>query len=486
MLATAELLANGRVVPWLIDGRWEAPSGAAALDVTNPATCEPIGRIAYGQATDAVSAADAAAAAFPSWADRSPAQRAEILQRASEILAARAAAIGDLLSVETGKRRSEAVGEVNFSASYLRWFAAAARQPHGELLSPEDPTRRHLSLTRPLGVVASLTPWNFPVSIQARKVAAALAAGCTIVARASEKAPLAVAEFFRALQDAGLPPGVVNLVQGPASACAEALLGHAAVRMITFTGSTPVGSALMASASRRIVRCALELGGDAPFIIFADANIDAAVSGLLTAKFRNNGQSCIAANRVLVERPVFAEVASRLAAATSAMTVGDPSARIEPDLGPLIDEARVRAVGELVEEALAGGARWLGDSPEIPPGPCYSRPGFLTHIPEGAGLATSEVFGPVSGMFAFDGEEEALSIANNTEMGLAGYFYTRDVSRVWRMSERLEVGIVGVNHPLPSVAFAPMGGVKQSGLGREGARQGLEEFLDTRYVSLGL
>jgi len=486
MLATTELLAAGKPAPWLIGGSWEVPTGATSVAVTNPATNQPVGWIAYAGATPTAAAADAAAAAFPEWADTSPGQRATILQRASEILSSRAAEIGELLSAETGKRRSEAVGEVNFSASYLRWFASAAREPHGQLLSPEDPSRRHLTLTRPVGVVASLTPWNFPVSIQARKVAAALAAGCSVVARASEKAPLAVAELFRALVDAGLPPGVVNLVQGPASECTDALLAQRALRMVTFTGSTPVGSRLMAAASARIVRCALELGGDAPFIVFADADLDAALDGLMTAKFRNNGQSCIAANRVLVEAPIFEEFTSRLAATCSAMSVGDPATNPEPDLGPLIDTARVKAVQELVDEAVSGGARWLGDSPDIPTGASYCRPGFLTDVPAGCGLATTEVFGPVAAVLAFDGDDEALAIANDTDLGLAGYFYTRDVSRVWRMSEQLEVGIVGVNHPLPSVAFAPMGGVKHSGLGREGARAGLEEFLDTRYVSLGL
>ncbi len=486
MLATTELLGTGKPAPWLVDGRWEAPTGATSVTVTNPATNQPVGRIAYAGAPQTAAAVDAAAAAFPAWADTAPGQRAAVLQRASEILASRAGEIGELLSAETGKRRSEAVGEVNFSASYLRWFASAVREPHGHLLSPEDPSRRHLTLTRPVGVVASLTPWNFPVSIQARKVAAALAAGCSVVARASEKAPLAVAELFRALDDAGVAPGAVNLVQGPASECTDALLAHPAVRVVTFTGSTPVGSRLMAAASARIVRCALELGGDAPFIIFADADIDAAVEGLMTAKFRNNGQSCIAANRVLVERPVFEEVASRLAAACSAMSVGDPATNPEPDLGPLIDTARVGAVRELVDEAVSGGARWLGDSPDVPEGASFYRPGFLTDVPAGCALARTEVFGPVAAVVAFDGEDEALALANDTDLGLAGYFYTRDVSRVWRMSERLEVGIVGVNHPLPSVAFAPMGGVKHSGLGREGARAGLEEFLDTRYVSLGL
>lgn len=486
MLKTSELLAAGQVVPHWIGGQWLSSPDGQTIPVMSPATGDALGSLSYGGRDEAVAAADAADGAFDSWASRPARHRADILRRAADLLDARADDIGRLLAAETGKRVAEGVGETKLSAEYLRWFADAVRQPHGEVLTPEDPLRRHMTITSPIGVTVSLTPWNFPISIQARKVAPALAAGCTVVARASEKAPLAVLELFRALEDAGLPPGVANVVHGPAGEQSEALLAHRAVRMLTFTGSTAVGTRLMGLAAGRIVRCALELGGDAPFIIFADADLDAAVGGLLTAKFRNNGQSCIGANRVFIERAVFDEVASRLAEATSRLRVGDPLGRADPDVGPLIDADRVAAVGTLVDEALGSGARWLGDAPSIPDGACFTRPGFLADVPSDVGLATTEVFGPVAGLFAFDDEDEVVARANDTEMGLAGYVYTCDFSRLWRMGERLELGILGCNHPLPSVAFAPMGGVKQSGLGREGASQGLDEFLQTHYLSIGL
>ncbi|MHB1712335.1 MAG: NAD-dependent succinate-semialdehyde dehydrogenase [Acidimicrobiales bacterium] len=486
MLETSAFLSAGRPVPQWIGGEWIGATGALSIPVMNPATGEMLGRLSYGGRDEASAAANAAAEAFPSWSGRPARQRADILRRAADLLASRADEIGRLLAAETGKRVPEAVGETNFAAEYLRWFAEETRRPQGQVLTSEDPTRRQLTLTRPVGVAACLTPWNFPISIQARKVAPALAAGCTVVARASEKAPLAVLELFRALEDAGLPPGVANVIHGPAGEQSEVLLAHPAVRMVSFTGSTAVGTQLMSLASSRIVRCALELGGDAPFIIFADADIDAAVEGLLIAKFRNNGQSCIGANRVFVERSILQEVADRLAAATSHFSVGDPLGQDDPDVGPLIDIDRVAAVGALVDEALDAGARWLGEGPRIPRGPCYTRPGFLVDVPAEVGMATTEVFGPVSGLFPFDTEDEVIVRSNTTEMGLAGYVYTRCQARSWRMAERMEVGILGINHPLPSVAFAPLGGVKQSGIGREGAHQGLEEFTDTRYVSIGL
>lgn len=486
MIKTCEIISSGQAVPQWIGGEWIQAATGDTLEVINPANCEPLGELSYGGSTEAISAADAAAEAFPGWSGLPARKRSDILQFAADLLASRAGEIGSLLSAETGKRLPEAVGEINFAAEYLRWFAEEARRPAGHVLTSEDPTRRQLTLSRPVGVAACLTPWNFPVSIQARKVAPALAAGCTVVARASEKAPLAVLELFRALQDAGLPPGVANVIHGPAGEQAEALLAHPAVRVVSFTGSTSVGAHLMELASKRIVRCALELGGDAPFIIFADSDIDAAVEGLMIAKFRNNGQSCIAANRVFVQSSILAKLSERLAAATSSLAVGDPLDKPHVDLGPLIDTSRVAAVQTLVDEAVDAGARWLGPSPEMPKGLCFSRPGFLVEVPDKVGLATTEVFGPVSALFPFDTENEVIERANDTEMGLAGYVYTRDQARSWRMAERLEVGILGINHPLPSSAFAPLGGVKQSGIGREGAHQGLEEFTDIRYVSIGL
>ncbi len=485
-LVTTELISSGATLPMLIGGEWRVSDDSEVKGVTNPATLDLVARISYGGASQAKEACDAASAAFPAWAATSTRGRSDILISASELIAERAKEIGELLSIETGKALNEAIGEVKFSAEYFKWVAEEIRRPRGEVFALEDPTRRQMTISRPIGVVASLTPWNFPVSIQARKLAPALAAGCSVVARPSEKAPIAVSELFRALVDAGVPDGVVNMIYGPASEQSYALIEHPSLRAISFTGSTPVGSSLMRLASERILRCALELGGDAPFIIFADADLDAAIEGLFIAKFRNNGQSCIAANRVFVEREVFDEVVDRIAERTSSLRVGDPMSGQPIDIGPLIDQSRVRDVSGMVSEALSKGATFIGDPPIIPDGPNYIRPGFLKEVPMDCRLARDEVFGPVAGVFPFDSELAAIRMANDTEMGLAGYAYSRDSSRIFRIAEGLNVGILGLNHPLPSVAYAPMGGVKRSGLGREGAHLGLEEFMETTYLSIGV
>ncbi|MEV4645071.1 NAD-dependent succinate-semialdehyde dehydrogenase [Saccharopolyspora sp. NPDC049357] len=467
----------------LIDGRWSDPTNRRA--VTNPVDGSVVGHVGYGGAAEATAAADAAAAAFPDWADTPGRARADILLRAAELIRERAPEIGALLAREAGKRLPEAVGEIGFSAEYFRWFAEEVRRPAGVVHPHEAANRRHLSIHRPAGVVASLTPWNFPCSIQARKLAPALAAGCTVVARVSEKAPLAATEMIRCLQDAGLPAGVINLVHGPASEITDAYLAHPAVRVVSFTGSTSVGRSIMQKAGERIVRPLLELGGNAPFIVFEDADLDAAVEGAMLAKFRNTGQSCIGANRFLVHTDVEHEFTTRLAAAIDAMSIGDGTADPVPDLGPCIDEARVSAMRALVDEALAAGAKKVTRDFDLP-GSAFAAPAILTDVPDHVGLAREEVFGPVAGIFPFRTEQEALDLANATEMGLAAYFYTRDQARVWRVAEHLDNGIVGINNALPSVAFAPMGGTKQSGLGREGAATGLEEFEEVRYLSLGV
>ncbi len=468
----------------LIDGRWEAHD--EIVDVTNPADGSVAGQLSWGGPDDASRAADAAATAFEGWSDLPARSRADILRAAGDLMADRAEQIGRLLALEAGKRLPEAVGEVAFSAEYFRWFAEESRRPAGEVLPHEAPHRRHLTITRPVGVVASLTPWNFPCSIQARKLAPALAAGCTVVARVSEKAPLAVSELVRCLVDAGVPAGVVNLVHGPARAVTQALLDHRAVRAVSFTGSTEVGREIMASAARRVVRPLLELGGDAAFIVFEDADLDAAVEGAMLAKFRNTGQSCIAANRFVVHESVYEEFTHRLTQEIDAMTVGDGLAEPLPDLGPVIDQSRVEAVQGMVDAAVMAGATRLTRSFELPTTGTYVAPALLADVPADAALSCSEVFGPVAAVFSFRDDDEAIERANATEMGLAGYFWSRDIGRVWRMAERLEVGIVGANNALPTVCFAPMGGVKQSGLGREGASAGLAEFQDVRYLSLGL
>ena len=465
----------------LIDGIWETPD--ATLDVLTPADGSLAGTIGWGTPADAVRAADAAARAFPTWSALPARRRADLLLEAARLIGERADEIGRLLAREAGKRLPEAVAEVSFSAEYFRWFAEEVRRPQGEVLTPEVSGRRHLTLRRPAGVVASLTPWNFPCSIPARKLAPALAAGCTVVSRVSEKAPLAVTEMIRCLTDAGLPPGVVNLVHGPARELTRALLHHPAVRVVSFTGSTEVGREIMATAADRVVHPLLELGGNAAFTVFDDADLDAAIEGALLAKFRNTGQSCVAANRFLVQDGVYDEFVSRLVARVDAMTIGDGLADPCPDLGPVIDEERVAAVGAMVEQALDKGARLLTRERELPAAGTYVAPALLDDVPDDVDLACREVFGPVAAVFRFHDEEEALARANATETGLAGYVWSRDAARCWRMTERCATGILGINDPLPSVAFAPMGGVRQAGLGREGGAMGLEEFQDVRYIA---
>jgi len=467
----------------LIDGRWV--EGAERRPVHDPADGSEVGTLAVGSGSEPGSAADAAARAASSWGDLPARSRSKMLLAAADLVDERSEDLGLLLAREAGKRLPEAVGEVRFSAEYFRWFAEEARRPHGAVHPHEAVGRRHLSVRRPAGVVACLTPWNFPCSIQARKLAPALAAGCTVVARVSEKAPLAVTEMIRCLVDAGVPDGVVNLVHGRAAAVTEALMAHPAVRVVSFTGSTDVGQLVMRQAAGRVVRPLLELGGNAPFIVFEDADLDAAVEGAMLARFRNTGQSCIGANRFLVHRDIMDEFASRFASQVDAMTIGPGAVPDPPDLGPCIDAERVAAVTQLVDEAEAAGARRLTRRRELPDGGAFCEPALLTDVPTGCGLATTEIFGPAAGLFPFSDEREAMELANATEMGLAGYVYTRDQGRVWRVADVLDTGIIGVNDPLPSVAFAPMGGTKQSGIGREGGAAGLEEFQQTRYLAIG-
>jgi succinate-semialdehyde dehydrogenase/glutarate-semialdehyde dehydrogenase len=465
-----------------IDGLWQPVNRGTALEVQNPANGQILGRIAEAGRDEAVAAADAAGRAFHQWADLPARTRLDLLHRVAALLEGKTERMAYLLAQETGKRLPEAVAEVRFAAEYFRWFAEQGRRPRGELIPNEVAGRRHWTDQQAAGVAVCLTPWNFPVSIQARKLAPALAAGCTTVSRPSEKAPLSVIELFRCLHEAGIPPGVANLVCGPPSEITEALLTHTAVRVVSFTGSTQVGSLVMRLAADRIVRPLLELGGDAPFIVFEDADLERAVEGATVAKFRNNGQSCIAANRFLVQESVYEEFTRLFAKRVGSMSMGDPVHEPIPDLGPVIDAERRAALEAIVAQAESGGARRVTSERSLPSKGSFVVPQLLVDVPEDADLGCREVFGPVCGVFPFTTEEEAVARANGTDMGLAGYVYTKDLARAWRMSEALELGILGLNQSLPSVAFAPMGGVKQSGLGREGGHHGLEEFLQVKYV----
>ncbi|MGW5240194.1 NAD-dependent succinate-semialdehyde dehydrogenase [Monashia sp. NPDC004114] len=467
----------------LIDGSWV--DTGARREVLSPVDGSVIGHLAYDGPELATEAADAAASAFPAWSGLTARQRATVLHAAADLIDSRGSTIALLLARESGKLLSDATAEVRLSADYFRWFAEEIRRPHGSLYPQENPQVRHLSLHSPAGVVLSLTPWNFPCSIQARKLAPALAAGCTVVARVSEKCPLAVTEMIACLHDAGVPHGVINLVHGPAGATTSTLLEHPAVRVVTFTGSTPVGRSIMAQAAARVVRPLLELGGDAPFIVMPDADLDAAVSGAMLAKFRNNGQSCIAANRFFVHDDVFDEFVGRMAKQVDAMTLGDPAGDPAPDLGPLIDEARGAEVSAIVQDALDQGGRLATQDRETPGG-SFCAPGLVVDAPDTCRLAREEVFGPAAGVFRFTDTADVVRRANDTEMGLAAYLYTRDVSRAATLTAQLQAGIIGLNHALPTATFAPMGGVKQSGLGREGGAFGLAEFQEVTYVAMGV
>ncbi|HKU11101.1 MAG TPA: NAD-dependent succinate-semialdehyde dehydrogenase [Sinomonas sp.] len=468
----------------LIAGHWE-PSGTTRR-VLDPGLGTSVGEVSWSGGAEAARAADSAAKAFGDWGRTTPRRRADVLRDAADLLADRKKGIARTLAREAGKLLPEAEAEINFSVEYLRWFSEESRRVNGSVLAPEAPGRRHLAVRRPAGVALSLTPWNFPVSIQARKLAPMLAAGCTVVARVSEKAPLAATELFRALVDAGVPDGVVNLVHGPAREITAELLDHPAVRIMSFTGSTGVGSALMARGAARIVKPLLELGGNAPFIVFDDADLDAAVEGAVVAKLRNTGQSCVAANRFLVHESIAEEFGARLASRFDSLTVGHgvPETGNElPGLGPVIDAERARSVRALVEDAVERGGKPLTSTRAVPGEGSYVAPVLVADLPADAPLLTTEVFGPAAGIVRFRTEEEALTLANSTEMGLAAYVWTSSPARAWTFGEELEAGIIGINDAVPSVAFAPMGGVKQSGLGREGASEGIEEFLDTRYVA---
>ncbi|TFC63822.1 NAD-dependent succinate-semialdehyde dehydrogenase [Cryobacterium sp. TMT2-4] len=468
----------------LINGVWDSTSDTK--DVMDPADGSTVGRVAWGSALDATRAADSASAAFDNWSLTTGRMRADLLHAAADLLAERREEIALTLAREAGKRLPEAQGEVDFSVEYFRWFAEEARRPSGSVIPPEATGRRHFSSHHPLGVAVSLTPWNFPVSIQARKIAAMLAAGCTVVGRVAEKAPLAVTALYQVLTDVGFPAGVVNLVHGPSRELTAALLEHPAVRAVSFTGSTQVGSQIMALASRRIVRPLLELGGNAPFIVCADADLDDAIEGALLGRLRNTGQSCVAANRFLVHESVIDEFGTRLAARFDAMSIGHGvpvDGGPVPDLGPMIDDERVTAVRSMIDDAVDRGGRLLTTRTEVPAHGAFLAPALVRDAPANSALAQDEVFGPAAAITSFSDDAEALRQANATEMGLAAYVWTSNAARAWKFSDRLEAGIVGINDPLPSVAFAPMGGTKQSGLGREGSSAGMEEFQETRYVA---
>jgi succinate-semialdehyde dehydrogenase/glutarate-semialdehyde dehydrogenase len=467
-----------------IDGDWRQGSERTTLPVEDPATGEILCEVADATPGDAMAALDAAAVAQPSWARASPQQRANVLGRACREMSSRADELALILTLEGGKPLAESRGEIAYAAEYLRFFAGEALRLGGAYGPSPDGQGRVLVMRQPVGPCLVIVPWNFPLVMAARAIAPALAAGCTLVVKSSRQTPLSTIAVADVLERAGLPPGVLNVVVSSSSAAVTTpLIEDPRLRKLTFTGSTAVGRRLMAQAAERVLRVSMELGGNAPFVVFEDADLEAAAEGALVAKMRNCGQACTSANRFLVAERVAEEFTARLSAKMAGLTVGRGT---EPDVqvGPLIDADQCQRLGELVDDALGRGARVvMGDACMLGPGYFYS-PTVLDRVPADARLLREEIFGPVAPVASFASEEDAIRAANATDYGLAAFVYTRDLDRAIRVVESVETGMVGLNQGAVSNPMAPFGGVKASGVGRAGGPEGIGEYLETKYVAL--
>lgn len=483
-LSRAELVRSAN----FIAGQWTAAASAAWLDVTDPATGAVITAVPDSGAAEARAALDAAHAAFPAWRKLPAKQRAALIKRWNDLVIAHQDDLGTLISLEQGKPLAEGKGEVAYAASYIEWFAEEATRMNGEVIPAPVPGRRMFALKEPVGVVAAITPWNFPAAMIARKIAPALAAGCTVVCKPAEDTPLTSLALVLLAHEAGVPAGVLNIVTASREKTPEVVdlwLDDARVRKITFTGSTPVGKHLARRSADTLKKLSLELGGNAPFIVFEDADVDAAVDGFMAAKFRNGGQTCVCPNRVFVHAQVHEEFASKLAARVGALTVG-PASNPASQIGPMINDRAVEKIERHVQDAIAKGAKVLTGGRRLTDlGPTYYAPTVLTGADASMACACEETFGPVAPLTVFTDEAEVIAAANDTPFGLAAYFYSNDVRRIWRVAELLETGIVGINEGAISAEAAPFGGVKESGYGREGSTHGLDDYLHTKYVCQG-
>jgi succinate-semialdehyde dehydrogenase / glutarate-semialdehyde dehydrogenase len=467
-----------------IAGTWRDANSGATLDVRDPADGSVITQIANGDVSDAVDALDAAVEAQDSWASTAPRERGEILRRAFEAITAKADDFAELMSLEMGKTIAEAKGEVTYGAEFFRWYSEEAVRVHGRWMQAPAGGSRLLTIKKPVGPCLFITPWNFPLAMGTRKIGPAIAAGCTMVVKPAELTPLTMLALGAVLEEAGLPAGVLNIVTTHDSkSLSKALMADDRLRKVSFTGSTTVGKVLVRQSADELQRVSMELGGNAPFIVFEDADIDAAVNGAMIAKMRNMGEACTAANRFLVHESVADAFAEKLGARMGALKVGrGQDAGV--DVGPLIDQNAVDSVSQLVTDAVHDGARVVvggkaGDGPGY-----FYPPTVLVDVPPESEIVKQEIFGPVAPITTFTSEDEALTAANDTEYGLASYVYTRDLARTIRVAERLQFGMVGINSGLISNPAAPFGGVKASGFGREGGFEGIEEYLDTTYVAL--
>ena len=467
-----------------IDGNWVDSDDGSTFAVTNPANGQTIAEVASCGAAETRRAIEVADSAMREWRRRSAKERAAILRRWFNLMMDAQEDLAQILTAEQGKPLAEARGEVAYGAAYIEWFAEEAKRVYGDTIPAPGEDKRIVVVKQPVGVVACITPWNFPNAMLTRKIAPALAAGCTVVCKPANATPLSAFAFVELAERAGVPPGVINIVAGRTSEIGSEMTSSDIVRKLTFTGSTPVGKKLMAACAGTVKRTSMELGGNAPFIVFDDADLDAAVAGAIICKYRNAGQTCVCANRILVQDSVYDAFTEKLAAATAELRLGDGTAE-GVNVGPLINEGAANDVMEFIDDAVAKGATVVAGGSRSELGSCFIEPTVLTDVDRDMRVFSEEIFGPVAPIFRFETEAEAIEMANDTEFGLACYFYARDVGRVWRVSEGLEYGIVGINEGIISNEMAPFGGVKESGQGREGSKYGLDDYLEIKYLCMG-
>ena len=468
-----------------INGQWTGADDGATIPVTDPATGATLGTVPRMGGAETRRAIAAAEAAMPDWKRKTAMERSVILRRWFDLIMANQEDLALLMTAEQGKPLAESLGEIAYAASFIEWFAEEGKRIYGETIPAFARDKRIVVLKEPIGVVAAITPWNFPAAMITRKAGPALAAGCTLVLKPASATPYSALALAELGQRAGLPAGVFNVVTGAASAIGRELTGNPAVRKFTFTGSTEIGKQLLEQCATTVKKVSLELGGNAPFIVFEDADLEAAVAGAVASKFRNSGQTCVCTNRFLVQDTVYDEFAALLVRAVAKLRVGagaDPGV----EQGPLIDLEAVAKVEEHIADALTKGARVLLGGQRHALGGTFFQPTVLAEVTQDMAVAREETFGPLAPLFRFRTEAEAIQLSNDTPSGLASYFYTRDLARSWRVAEALEYGIVGVNTGLISSAVAPFGGVKESGLGREGSHFGLDDFLEVKYLCLGI
>ncbi len=474
------LLKNGSY----INGVWHN-SDASKFEVSNPATGNNIIAVSSASADDTTQAVDAAVAAMPAWRAKTAKQRAEVLHRWFELIMQHQDDLAAILTAEQGKPLTEARGEIAYGANYIQWFSEEAKRIYGDTIPGASPGSRVVVIKQGVGVVSAITPWNFPNAMITRKAAPALAAGCAFVVKAASETPLSALALAELGEQAGIPAGIFNvIVSDNARAVGNVLTGDPRIAKFTFTGSTAVGKKLLEQCASTVKKTSMELGGNAPFIVFDDADLDAAVQGAMVSKFRNAGQTCVCSNRLFVQSGVYQKFSEKLVHAVNKLKMGDGSDS-NVDIGPLINLEAAESVSELVAQALKGGAKTLVGGAVNEPGSRYFQATVLSNVTADMSVATEEIFGPVAPLIKFETEEEVIGLANDTDVGLASYIYTRDIGRVWRVCEALEYGMVGINEGIISNEMAPFGGVKQSGMGREGSKYGIEDYLEIKYLCMG-